>query len=206
MAQSLFASKKFIVLRRLFPLPAGEEKQYRKFLEGFVDEPDLVLTIVSDEPPPKAFVFLLQKSNPCEAFPMPMGPEFESFIRKEAALCGARLTPTLLRDLARAFAGDTWGVVAELQKIALGGVYASEVKTGTQDFFGALMALQGAAPSRALPLLERLLQGDDEAKLFNVLASRVTLREKVRFADYDIAIKTGKTDYALALTDYVLGV
>lgn len=204
-AQSLFASKKLVVLRHLFPLPAGEEKQYKKFLEGLVDEPEIVLAIVSDEAPPKAFAFLLQKANPCETFPVLYGAAFERFIREEAGVCGARLTPALLKSLAENFEGDTWGVVAELQKIALGGVYVSEARAGTQDFFGALMALQGAAPSRALPLLERLLQSDDDAKLFNVLASRVAPREKVRFADYDIALKTGKTDYALALTDYVLG-
>ena len=71
--------------------------------------------------------------------------------------------------------------------------------------FAALMALQASVPSRALPLLERMLQHDDPAKLFNILASRVPPSVKLRFADYDIAIKTGKTDYALALTDYVLG-
>lgn len=213
-AQSLFASKKFIVLRHLFPLPSGEERQYKKFLEGLVDEPDIVLTIVSDEAPPKAFAFLLQKANPCEAFPILLGAAFERFIREEAGACGAclpagtaRLTPALLKSLADNFNGDTWGVVAELQKISLGGTPPAPfdgASNGVSDFFGALMALQGAAPSRALPLLERLLQGEDVAKLFNVLASRVAPREKIRFADYDIALKTGKTDYALALTDYVL--
>lgn len=204
-AQSLFATKKFIVLRNPFPVSDGEEKQYRKFLEGLVDEPNIVLTIVSDEAPPKAFAFLLQKANPCDAFPMPVGSEFESFIRKEASLCGAKLTPALLRELAIAFAGDTWGVAAELQKIAFGGVYLREASAGTTDFFGALMALRRNSTTRTLPMLERLLRSDDPAKLFNVLAASVSPAEKARFADYDVLLKIGKTDYALALTDYVLG-
>ncbi len=204
-AQSLFAPLKLIALHNLFPIPEGQEKQYKKFFEGLVERADVVAMIVANEAPLKAFAFLLEKAKTVKEFPMPVGSEFERFIREEAGRCGARLTPTLLRDLGRAFAGDTWGVVAELQKIASGGTYAAEAYQQTQNFFDALMALQRSTPSRALPLLERLLISDDEAKLFNVLASRVPLSEKSRFADYDIAIKSGKMDYALALTDYVLG-
>ncbi|MDO8584721.1 MAG: hypothetical protein Q7R85_01205 [bacterium] len=204
-AQSLFAPLKLVALHNLFPIPEGQEKQYKKFFEGLVERADIVVMIVANDAPPKAFAFLLQQAKPAKEFPAPIGPAFERFIREEAGRCGARLTPTLLRDLGRAFAGDTWGVVAELQKIASGGTYAAEAYQQTQNFFGALMELQHSAPSRALPLLERLLTNDDEAKLFNVLASRVSPSAKMRFADYDIAIKSGKMDYALALTDYVLG-
>lgn len=204
-AQSLFASKKFITLYHPFPLPPAEEKQYKKFLEGLVEQPDIVLAIVAEAAPPKAFAFLLQQAKPVKEFPMPEGAAFERFIREEASLCGARLTPALLRELAAGFAGDTWGLVAELQKVALGGVHVGVPSNAARDFFGALMALQHGTASRGLPILERLLQSEDPAKLFNVLASRVAPHEKIRFADYDVAIKTGKTDYALALTDYVLG-
>lgn len=204
-AQSLFTPLKFITLHNLFPVPEGQEKQYKKFFEGLVERADIVAMIVAGAEPPKAFAFLLRDAKTVKEFPAPTGAAFERFIREEAGRCGTRLTPTLLRELGIAFSGDTWGLVAELQKIALGHVHEATPSNGARDFFGALMALQQSTPSRALPLLERLLNSDDEAKLFNVLASRVTPREKARFADYDIAIKSGKMDYALALTDYVLG-
>ncbi|MBI2604081.1 MAG: hypothetical protein HYW56_00900 [Candidatus Harrisonbacteria bacterium] len=205
-AQSLFSQKKFIVVSNLFPIAAGEEKTYKKFLEALAERSDVVVAIVSDDAPPKAFTFLLDAAKPCKEFPVPHGSAFERFIREEAGLCGARLTPTLLRELAETFDGDTWGAAFELQKIASGGTVISERGgSGAQTMFGALMQLANRpAPQRAVPLLERLLQSEDSAKLFNILASRVGAREKMRFANYDIAVKTGKTDYALALTDYVL--
>lgn len=204
-AQSLFALKKFIVLRNPFSFFENEARQYKKFLEGLIDEPDIILTIVTDGLPPKTFAFLQKKARITKAFPVPVGAAFEQFVREEASRCGAKLTPKLLRELSTAFAGDTWGVAAELQKIALGGTYAATPMNGISDFFAALMALRRNSMEQALPILERLLQREDPTKLFNVLAASVSLSEKIRFADYDILLKIGKMDYALALTDYVLG-
>ena len=52
--------------------------------------------------------------------------------------------------------------------------------------------------------LERLLaEKGDGAKIFNVLAYQKK-EHIVQFADYDVAIKSGKIDYEEALLDFVL--
>lgn len=99
---------------------------------------------------------------------------------------------------------DSWAKVTEEQKVALGGL--PEKVVGVNNFFALATALQGASLiSVKLPALERLLLDNDPAAIFNFVASRAGADLKTKMADYDAAIKSGKTDYPEALFALALG-
>lgn len=206
-AQSLFGKKNLVIVKNLFPLPDGKEKGFKKVLESALEDKETTVLVSADDAPLKAFMFLVEKSFKAEEFPALLGHEFEQFIKVQAAHTKTRLTPQLLMDMARVYAGDSWGVVTELQRLALQQKGAIETVPagipGPQVFYevGKLSRLPAAA---GLPVLERLLASDDPAKIFNMLAYQMDSAGKQLFADYDVAIKSGKLDYEAVLTDYVL--
>ena len=75
------------------------------------------------------------------------------------------------------------------------------------QFFSQLYALSGNRPlKQKIVSLEVLLNSEEPAKIFNILAasSRNQPAEIKRFADYDVAVKSGKIDYEEALLDLCL--
>ena len=63
---------------------------------------------------------------------------------------------------------------------------------------------KASLPAR-LSAMTKLLEREDAAKLFNVLASQVDVQDKNLMADYDVAIKSGRLEYEEVLTEFVLG-
>jgi hypothetical protein len=49
-----------------------------------------------------------------------------------------------------------------------------------------------------------LLENEDAAKVFNMAGGWAKGGNKIRMADYDVAVKSGKLEFADALADYVL--
>lgn len=208
-AQSLFDPFLFVVATNAFPSITDSEKEFVPLLKNVSGAARVVVLFAADEVPPQAFGFLAEKPATVQSFPTLSLGEFEVFVAAEAAKLGAKFTPSLIAQVARIFAPDSWRAVSEIKKIALMGEGVAEVGVDSIkkiDFFQSILALRRTgAPRMTLPVLERMLGQEDHAAIFNVLASQVLLTDKARFADYDVAIKSGKLEYELAITDWVLG-
>ena len=204
--QTLFGGKTFVVIKDFFPVPEKEVKEVKKALEAALNSENETFILTVSEAPAKAFSFLLQKPAIAQEFPELSGSKMETFIKQEATRLGAHLSPQILRDLSLAYAGDAWGVVTELGKLALKNNAEFRPDGGhfEQNVFSALLRLRSSRREAALPLLERLVENEDPARLFNLLAYQSAGAEKCRLADYDVAVKAGKLDYETVLTDYIL--
>ena len=194
-AQSLFDDFKFGVLDNV---GEAEPKQIQGIFKISGDSKSLTLAISADKPLTKDFKIPVEKPNIVEEFEVPTAAAFTAFARKEAEKRGLKLTPAALDGLVRNYTGDEYGLITDLEKIALGA--SPEPFTGKNNFFALATVLQSEGPaSYKLPALERLLQDDEPAAIFNFVASRANSELKTKMADLDVAIKSGKTEYEEAL-------
>ena len=109
------------------------------------------------------------------------------------------------KSLAAYFTGDSWGLVTELEKIALGGGVGN-YKIDLTGLFNQIFSLRTSSrpPTDRLLTLHRLLKKEDAAKVFNLLAYQKGGLPKNFFANEDALIKLGKTDHSLSLLKAVL--
>lgn len=202
--RSLFDSRKLVV----FNAQDGAVfvKEEIKWLRAFAANADETLFILTDCAPPKPFAFLLSDPVHTQEFAELSGAEYAAFTDAEAKRRGLAIPRPALTRLAAEYRGDTWGLVTEMDRLALSSVrdFVSE-KPASDDFIGGIKKLAYGGGAGTLPALERMLFHEDPAKAFNVLAAFVSGVKKRRMADYDAAIKFGTLDYAAALTALVIG-
>lgn len=203
--QSLFGKAQLFVVRNYFPVSEKLEKQCEAFLRVALGAREYTIVLLADDMPKKRFAFVASAPALAQEFGVLTAGAFEQFIQQEASRVGARLTPALLRSLAHAYEGDSWGVVSELEKMALGAEMTAASSSATNVFAASgVLARSSHDAQTTLPLLERLLRREDPAYIFNCLAYQMRGNDKLRFADYDIAVKSGRTLYDVALLDYIL--
>lgn len=200
--RSLFDVKKLVV----FNVRGGEifVKEEIKWLKALAADTEETLFIAADAAPLKSFAFLLTAPVHAQEFTELSGAELKVFVETEAKRRGLAMLPTALARLAAEYRGDVWGLMTEMDRLALSSVrdFISE-KTTPDDFISAIKTIAyGSAGS--LATLERMIAHEDPAKIFNVLASFTAGEKKRRMADYDAAIKFGLQDYESALTDFVV--
>lgn len=203
-APSLFDKVTLLVIHGLDSISKDSEKEFVRIFRGFINAANVVAVLLADSKPTKEFVFLLEKPARSQEFPLLFGRPLEDFIKFMAGRIGARLTPTDLQRLSDIYAGDSWGLATELSVLALRGANGRDPVARHQpavDLYQQLLSWPRWRGGAKLAFLERLLSSDDAAKIFNLLAYQASLVEKEKMAAYDVAIKTGKLDYELALTD-----
>jgi len=197
-------------------LGLGEMKPFDKlrvknlagFLQPLVEVRDITVLLSEENKLGKDFNFLLKKQVLSQEFSNLTIGQFRNFIIKEGERREVELDDADLRSLANIYLGDSWGLVTELDKMALAikptSLQANPSIGGERN--DLWFQLRKIANSRViasnLPILEKLLISEDPAKIFNLLAYQA--RDKSKFADYDAAVKSGKLDYEAALTDLVL--
>jgi DNA polymerase III delta subunit len=210
-SQSMFAAKKLALVEHPFEDPPRELAEVFRFS---MENPGLVLLLVSDAKPPKQFSFLAGPKSAellPEEFEYLSGAEWEKFIRTEAARRELVLASAALKLLAAAYLKDTWGLVTELDKLALlddRKVEASRLEALTlelaPDFWAMVGGLKNPSVGVRLRTLERLLaQNEPAAKIFNLMAYQWPERQHL-FAAYDLAVKSGKCEYEEVLMDLAL--
>ena len=198
-SQSLFASAKLGVIYNPNELP----DELAKFLKTVVENKSVTLVVVADKKLPKAFDFLLKEPTKSWEFEKLTGTPLVSYIAKEAKERGLTPTKAVVDELVFAYGDNLWAIVGELEKMALGG--APELTAPLPNFFGLISAVKAPGPaSRRLKALFYLVERHEPAMVFNMIASQVSGSLKVKMADYDIAIKSGKLEYPEALLDFVL--
>jgi len=138
------------------------------------------------------------------------GKELAAFISKEASSKGLKLSFSDINLLISSFGGDLWAISTEIEKISLSGESVHGDAYAGLNYFSIINSLKsGRSAGEKLASLELLLTKlkEDPARVFNGMAYSaprgVTSESWFRMmADYDIAIKSGKMDYAEALVDF----
>ena len=138
------------------------------------------------------------------------GEFLEHFAVLEAKKNGISLDPAAARYLAAVFAGDSWGLATEIQKLAALAPKITKRDLDAFDFeiapayWPMIMGVRSFDMRNRLPSLETLFaSGDPPPKIFNILASQ--WREKTHeMAEYDFAVKSGKLEYDDVLLALVL--
>ena len=206
-SQPLFESAKFIILENAFEIEPG---LFGKTILPFAENATTTLLISEREKPVKALAFLMKKPVLTQEFKDLTGAFFERFAVLEAEKNGVSFDAGAARHLAAVFAGDSWALATEIQKIS---ALKSNITKKDLDALGLeiapaywpmLMGVRSQDMRNRFAALEALLaSGDPPPKIFNILASQ--WREKTReMAEYDFAVKSGKLEYDDALLALVL--
>ncbi len=204
---SLFHPFRLAVLANTFRFE--DEKTLIGLLNSILEDNTLVCIISEEKAPRKALAFLTQKPVLSQQFKPFTGAELTEWVKDEAKKRGVSVSSGILSYLQLNYASNLWGIITELDALALEKKGAHETLEDHDllhaDFFGLIRMLRPGAPlPQLLPALEILLDRDDPAKIFNMLAALASPNEKPLYADYDIAVKSGKLDYDTALLDAVL--
>ncbi|MEK7612021.1 MAG: hypothetical protein AAB407_01645 [Patescibacteria group bacterium] len=194
-SQSLFSPKGFAIVSEVEPENA-------KLIKTLVANESKTLLIIAEKKLSKEFAFLLKDPVQSQEFPELKGTELSSFIRKEAKKQNVEVSDAQVASLALLCGSDTWGIVHELEKLSLGG--ATPNGEAGKDFFPLIQGFMRGTLGSRLSSLEWLLQNNDPVAIFNVSTSLATPIQKIRMANYDVAIKSGKLEYEEALLDLIL--
>jgi DNA polymerase III delta subunit len=196
-AQSLFGGSKLGIIRC-----HSANKELIPILKSATDDKTVNLFLVADKHLGKDFNFLLKKPFLSEEFEPLIGAQFAAFIKKESAKRNLQVSPGVLNNLIRLAGSDSWLAVNELEKLALG----AKLEDGVlyPNFFVLLNRLRSDSLASRLSALNFLLENEDAAAVFNVLVSQLDGEMKIKMADYDVAIKSGKLEYEEALTDLII--
>jgi hypothetical protein len=175
------------------------EKEFAKFLKEKVDDAHSTIIVVSDKKLPKDFAVLGagKEFEPLE------GIEFLKFIKAEAKARELTVTDAQLKAIGEAYDGDTWAAMTEIECVSSGG--AVEKFSPEIDSFGLIKTLSGSRDqAQRLRALTLLIDYDEPAKVFNLLAAFVFGGNKIKMADYDLDVKSGRLEYPDVLLDYIL--
>jgi len=200
--QSLFGDARLAVV---YDWPTDfKEKEALDFLKSLTEQKDTSVILVTDKALGNDFAFLLKKPALAQEFKKLTSSQLAIFVQQEAAERGLRLSPTLLTDLLRSADSDTWTLINEIEKLALGGQI--EYTEAMPNFFVLLNRISGSYDiSDKIVALTWLLENEAPAMIFNMLAnSAKNAISKIKMADYDAVIKAGKLEYEEALLDLVL--
>jgi hypothetical protein len=182
---------------------AIEVKEIKLALKPVLQDKTTTLIISEEKKLKKALDTFLSKSFKSESFESLLGADFINFIRGEAQNRRMKLSSNEERQLKDSFEGDSWAVVNQLEKMALG--EQSETRLKVPEMFPLMFALTGQATlDRKLTALAWLLEKEEPAKVFNIIASQRNMAVKKKMADYDVMVKSGKLEYEEVLTDLAI--
>ncbi len=211
---SMFASAKLAIVREPTEV---EGSAWTKVLRSHVTgEKTFILASDSSLKPPARFKFLLEPPCVVQQFGELSGAELTAFLKAEAKVRGANLSPAAFRTVAsyaEASGFASWAGATLLEQCALtsrevapADVLAFIDQSPRLDVFKESQTLAGRTKvSDRIAVLEQLLlQGDAPARIFNSIAYGVRGQDLVRLADLDISVKGGGLEYEQALLDFVL--
>ncbi len=196
-AQSLFGGSKLGVISA-----KTATKELAAILKLAAEEKTMNLFLVSEKHLGKEFNFLLKNPVLSEEFQPLIGAQFAAFVKKEAAKRNLKCPPEILSNLIRLAGSDSWLAINELEKLVLGG--KPDDSLIYPNFFTLLNRLRGSSLAGRLSALSFLIETQDSVGIFNVLASQADAETKIKMANYDVAVKSGKLGYEEALLDLVL--
>jgi DNA polymerase III delta subunit len=215
-SRNLFDDLRLGVIRSGFDLDKGAKKDYINILKENISSKEVVFLIIEEKKPAKDFIFLLNKPVLSQEFDHLTGVKLKKFLQKEAVNRGVSLDAESQELLARVYASDIWGLVTELDKLALLDEKSINLKILKShlnvslpvNVFNLINQMRSLKNKGArLSLLEELMaKSQDPAMIFNILAIYPygDRRWKKRAADCDVLVKSGKLEYEEALLEMVL--
>jgi len=210
--RSFFEEIKMAVLENYFVIINKEKKE---FLKNAVDKKDLILLISENKQPLKEFKFLLEKPVQFQEFKSFNSAQLTVFIKKEAKNRKLNLSDEAVLFLKDVFDDDIWGLINELDKLALIKKPKLEIADIEEhsdvslpcNIFTFINNFNSQQISKNLFFLEMLFFNREEpAKIFNFLAAskRKTKDLTEKLARYDVLVKLGKLGYEEVLLDLAL--
>jgi DNA polymerase III delta subunit len=213
-SQSIFESAKLAIAENAFEMEAGK---LAKLLKPLVALQGTTVLLSEHDKPVKALAFLLEKPSLSQKFEILQGTELQYFIQEQAKRFGVKLAPAAAQFLGTVYAGNSWALVTELQKLsalAWGGKSGNRTIEKSDldnldlevapDYWALLNGMKSIDTHTRLYALEKLFSMSDPApKLFNILAAQAGAKTP-RMADYDLMVKSGKLDYEEALLELTL--
>ena len=229
--RSMFETQKLAVLSNVFSAQGGSasggefsEKTLSEELKWATKQAEVTILVSEKNKTSENLNFLGRKSvHPhtkrvgmgtgikTQEFAYLTGAKWEAFVSEFAKENGAALQPAALKFLAEVYQNDTWGLVTEIQKIAMllrKNIELKDLeKLGLEvspNFFGLLGGLKSYELDKRLAALEKLfLLNEPMPKIFNMIAYQIP--DKLpQLAKYDILVKSGKLDYEEVLVDLVI--
>lgn len=212
--QSLFESAKLGVLKNSLA-ECGDRRVLKKLLEAAMTSEAITLILSEEKVIAKEFLFLKDDKNSkyvkSQEFALLDEGQLAVYAKREADARGLSLDVPAQKILAGKFKNDTWGLITAIEKLSLlgrppRGAEICDVLDINEEynFIDCIRQIAYGNTQAKISTLERLLaQKDDEAKIFNVLAYQKK-EQVMQFADYDLAVKSGKIDYEEALLDFAL--
>jgi len=206
--RSMFDKVKLAVADNIFK--TSDKKVVKTILKENLGNKDVLFLVNSEKKPAAEFKFLIEDPVQSQEFSLLEGVKLNSFINKESLNRGFKLSPEMVGLLKEFFKNDSWGIITELDKIALMKDKKFENDNySDRNYFELIGALRNKRNMpQGLIALEVMLSEhhDDAARIFNSLSYFLRDRESAElFADYDVAVKSGKFDYEEALLDFVVG-
>lgn len=206
-ATSLFSPRRLVVLTNALEAPNALLKEAiartaeNKTQHCVLSDPAKTIT--------KAQTFLAKEPIKAESFEHLEGAAWKKFVEATATKEGIRLSADLVTRLASIYSGNTWGLVTEIQTLALYTKPSADVHTAAPvELQGNLWTQLGSLrtpsrPKRVASLERMMAAGEPAPKLFALLSyqSKIMLPEA---AALDRKIKGGKLDYDDALLALVI--
>ena len=213
--RSLFDAVKLGVISGLSNLEAKEKKELLAILKGNLENKDVVILIDEDKKPSKEFNFLLKKPTLFQEFKLLAGTQLRKFLQVTASERNLKLDRASQDLLVQVYEGNIWGLVTELDKLALldkKEVTAELLKNHSDlslltNVYSVIHEIRNSRKvERRLSLLEQLsVRNIDSGMIFNILSSFIKdAAGKKEVANYDILVKSGKLEYPEALFSLVL--
>ena len=201
--QSLFGDFKLGIIYNLSA--ASNQEDLVGLIKSHLESKNSHLILSADKHLGKEFAFLLKKPVLSQEFSALSSVDLSNFIKAEAKKRNLTISPEVIRNLTQIYQTDTWGLINELDKISLGGKIETPYQYRKEQFFDLIGGiLNSPSVASRLKTLEVLLDNEDSAMLFNFVASFSRGVQKIKMADYDAMIKSGKLNYEEALLDLSL--
>ena len=204
--RSMFDAVSLVVLDN--PLDAPDQKELRNILKRHANNKELTVVINSAKTPPAPYKFLYEKPSSIQEFPALKDDKLNAFIKQLSEEYEVKINAETRNTLIDLFGSDTWGLATEVGQLSLTKNHGVESRPAT-DYYQITNTLKhGYSTKDRLVALELILseRKDEPARVFNTLAYRLSSKEEAnRFADYDVAVKSGKLEYEEVLLDLALG-
>ncbi len=174
------------------------------------DERNVIL--ISATKLPAEFNALLSEASITKEFSVPESRSLVDFIQKEARRRGLSLTDSDASSMIESFGNDLTGMVNEIDRLSFSHEKIQKDDYSGYELFSAISKLR-YSKTRAekmfyLEIIFSYLDAD-AGHAFNLLSATAPKSERAedwyaRFADYDVAVKSGNLNYEEVLLDFAL--
>ncbi len=215
-SMSLFEASKLGVVFDYSNLDKKELKEFISLIKENLENKDITLILNSDKKPTKDFSFLLKTPVISHSFENLEGTELNKFLDSEIKKRNIEMDAKSKEMLLAGCGKNLCNLILELDKLSLLNEKKIDIKILEKhidllpeiDVFSQLNKIRTSySVGEKLGFLEDLLRrGADPAMIFNISAASpyLTKEQKVKMADYDVAIKSGKLEYNEVLLSMML--